>query len=67
MDYEKHQKGYEFKATYSHLNHSGLLFIRNETDGSLVRELPFPCQFEKITEEEVQKAINGFFEQIEER
>ncbi|GGE33839.1 hypothetical protein GCM10011391_10660 [Pullulanibacillus camelliae] len=65
MDFHLQQNGYDFKAVYSPLNNSGMLFIRNEIDGSLVRELPFPCESEEPTAEEINRAIDAFLSELD--
>lgn len=58
------REGYEFQPLYHDEEKRGLLVIKKETDRSLVRELPMPYKGEKPSNEEVEEAIDYFFEHI---
>ncbi|WP_085520560.1 DUF5370 family protein [Tuberibacillus sp. Marseille-P3662] len=58
------KNGYEFEPIYSDVNKSGMLRVKNHVDGSLVRELHFPCKGDQPTDEEVTEAIDYFFEHL---
>lgn len=55
-------KGYSIEPKYSERNQSGLLHITK--DGSSIRELYFPCEGQVPTDNEINQAIQQFFNQL---